>query len=355
MADGIEFIEGFEGDSASYVWEAMNLTRSSDHARSGSYGIGKTGLGLSRAESPVWSPLPSMIVGMAFRNRESVLDSDNNFLEFRRPGDVALFRMGLNAQKAIYVDSGNTTATIARRAYSSRTLDDNAWYYIEVCVAMDATAGQITVQLNGPEGPVGSTGAEIIEVTCPTGDPAANFGGFNQFHVGTLSGVLNAERDFSFDDFYVRSGSEGFLGDHAVINFGLEDDRAVDFVRSSGSKNYEMVDETTPDDDTTYNETDEDGSEDIFEVGDTAFEGTIKAVQVVVRARKTQTQIWTIEPLIDLAGDTDYGPAYYVPFPNYETLPPAVFGTAPGGLAWTVARLNAIGVGYRAQSPLAGS
>jgi hypothetical protein len=206
------------------------------------------------------------------------------------------------------------------------------------------------VQLNGAAGAVGSASGEIMDVsgirTVRPDTPTAAMS-YNQFHCGVLSGFLSDNRNFSFDDFYVREMSDGFLGDQRVITIDLEDDRAVDFTRLSGAKNYLMVNEIAPDEDATYNASDEDEAEDVFEIADSALAGTIHAVQLVARARKTQTQVWKLQTLLDLGGVKSYGSEWYIGFPDYETLPPDVYGDAPGETGWTLEQLNAIGVGYR--------
>jgi len=354
MSDGIHFLEGFEGDEDSLVWEAMGLIRDGDFARSGDFGIGHSGLGFSRSESPLFPPTTGVIVGFAFRYRQSGFGGTIPLFELRGPGDVPHMLLNLDAQSLLSVYSHNAAGELVPRAYSTRQLDENAFYYLEVAVSLHATAGRIVVQLNGGPGAVGETGGEIIDIsgirTVKPGlaDPQLFY---NQFHVGVMGGFSNESRDFSFDDFYVRDIEDGFLGDQAVIALALEDDRAVAFTRLSGPKNYQMLDEIAPDEDTTYNESDVDEAEDVFEVADSTFAGTIHAVQLVARAKKTQSQVWTLKTLLDLGGVKSYGTEYYLSYPDYETLAPDVFGDAPGETGWTLAQLNAIGVGYRAETP----
>jgi len=355
MSDGFKFIEGFEGDSLSLVWTsiipdsspfASPIGRNAAFARTGSYGIGLTGLGLAAAASPIWDALPEMAVGFAFRWNEPTGGGNIGFLHFRGPGDLTYVTLSLNGQRCLVLTSGAHGAQEVR-AVSTFQLDAGAWYYIEVHALCHASAGTVIVQVNGPAGIPGSTGAEVISVsgvrTCSDGAT-----GYNQIALGVLSGFLNEDRNFSFDDIYVRDGAEGFVGDQAVFLVDLEDDRAVAWTRLSGAKNYLMVNEVAPDDDTTYNETDVDGAEDVFEIGDQIFTGTIHCVQLVARVRKTETQAWQLETLLDLGGTKSYSATRFLPYPNYETRPPDVFGDAPGQTGWTLQQLNDVGVGYRA-------
>jgi hypothetical protein len=207
------------------------------------------------------------------------------------------------------------------------------------------------VQVNGDgEGTPGSTGAEVLDISgINTGAVTTGLEGYNQFALGRMGGNLGVTIDLSFDDVYCRDATEGgFIGDNAVYLLDLEDDRSVEFTRLSGAKNYLMVNETAPDDDTTYNETSTSGHEDVFEVGDVAFPGVIHCVQLVARQRKTETEAWTLQTLLDLAGTKSYAGERYLPYDQYETRPPDVYGDAPGDTGWTLAQLNAIGVGYRA-------
>jgi len=366
MSAGIYFIEGFEGDDYSLVWETVGMTKSSDHARTGDNGIGHAALGYARSESPLFPATTGICIGFAFRNRPdlpgdpgaAVWGGQIPILQIRGPTDLTHVVLMFDAQHLLSVWTYNGAGELTVRGVGSRQLDDNAFYYVEIAAIAHATAGRIVVQINGPGGPLGVDASTDIDVSgIPTLAPGATgpVAFYNQFHVGVMGGFLNEARNMSFDDFYDRDAAEGFLGDQQVYLRDLEDDRSVDFIRLSGPKNYLMVNELAPDEDTTENETDIDGAEDIFEIADTVFTGPIHCVQLVARAKKTQTQIWTLECLIELAGVKAYGPAYYLSHPDYETLPPVVFGTAPGDLPWNAARLNALGVGYRALAPAGGS
>lgn len=350
MAAGdFTFFEGFEGDAQSYVFETMQLTRDGEFARTADFGIGWEGTGNVVASSPVIPQTTELVAGCAFK-WTSVANGTFSLMSLHSPGDFLGVRVGISTQRLLYIETPDGAGAYVVRQLSEFALDLDAWYFIEVYALAHATDGVVTVQVNGPQGTQNTTGAEVMHVEgVRTLHPLAWFANYNQVSWGVMAGTPSEDHHCAFDDVYTREGDE-FAGDCATVLQALEDDRDVEFTRSSGAKNFEMVDEVDPDEDGTYNATDVD-AQDILEVGDAAFTGQILALQLVGRYRKTNTQVWTVELAIDLAGVFDYGPPRFIPYPDYETSPPAVFNTAPGSLAWTIARLNAIGVGYRALTP----
>lgn len=359
MSEGIHFIEGFEGDTTALVWERMSMTLSSDHARSGVVGGGAVGGGTKFGQSPLFPPTLGIACGFAFRNNGDAWSGNVVLCQVRGPTNVLHALVGISTQRVLTVETPDAGGSLQLRAVGTRQLDDGAWYYIECGFVGHATNGRVVVQINGPGGTPGEganlaatdidvTGIPTLRVGSPTVPAVARF--YNQAWIG-VSSIETGEVNMSFDDVYIRELDEGFLGDMEVLLVDLEDDRSIDFTRSSGSKNYLMVNETEPDEDGTYNDTETSGDEDVFEIADSGFTGEIHCVQLVARAKKTETEVWSLNTLIDLAGVKSYGAERYLSMPDYETLPPDVFGTAPGDLPWTVARLNALGVGYRAQNP----
>lgn len=361
MAEGLRFFDGFETDSTQSVWEADGLVRSTIHKRSGVYGVGWADLGLPRNQSPLCVPTTAYIVGMAFRNRIDPLDvfagiwgGNVPILEIRGPGDQFHVQLVLDSQNLLSVWTQDEAGGWTARAYSTRQLDDFAFYYLEMaCYAHDSN-GRVVVQLNGQGGPVGVSPATIIDVsgirTLRIGIPSVQKS-YNQFHVGVLSGFLNEGRIFSFDDFYTRDANvvNEFLGDVEVVGTQLEDDFTVQWIRNSLTKNYLTLIEDPPDEDTTFVETDV-AAKDLYEVQNSSFSGVIHAVQVVSRAKKTSTEIWRFHNLIHVGGLELNGPDLYMAYPLYETFPPDVFGHQPNGSDWTLGAFNAMKVGIYAES-----
>ena len=350
MSDGILFFDGFEGDTTASVWQGIDggflQTDMIDPqwARTGGYGYGFVGGGIGGAQSCLWTPTDYIIIGFAFLwHGQGGGTQGDPIMQLRGPGDVVHVGLNFNTQNVFgfLKPDGNML-------WSVRTLDADAWYYIELRAKIHNTTGSVELWING--------GADIAVTGLDTaggGDPNSWF--VNQFHVGRLGGYLAGQgpTHYQYDDFYVMNANvtPTPLGDSEVLGYALQDDASVMFSRSSGSKNYQLVDDTTPDEDATYVYSDVDNAEDYYVVGDTSYLGTIHAVQLVIRCRKTATQIWTIQGAIELTGTKSYGIQRYMAYPNYETLQPYVFGDAPGSTGWTVGQFNAMTVGFRIQTP----
>jgi len=350
MADGVLFIEGWETDTTASVWEDVsgmfgqaNIIHS-DHARTGAYGYGVVGSGYAQAQSPLWVPTNFITLGFAFRWKgQGGGTTGDGIFELRGPGDVVHVTGYFNTQNVWGLKRPDGTFI-----WSTRTLDYNAWYYIEVQTFIHNSVGSMALRING--GP----DISVTGVDTAGGSQASNWY-CNQIFLGRFDGFLAGQgpTDYAFDDIYVRDANvnAGFFGDVEVLGLGLEDDSVIQFSRSGGTKNYENVDDPTPDEDATYVFTNVDGHQDLYVVADSVFAGTIHAVQLVARTRKTATQIWTINTAIKLGVTTSYGTTRYMAYPTYETLQPDVFGDAPGSSGWTLSQLNAMVVGFKVNTP----
>lgn len=96
-----------------------------------------------------------------------------------------------------------------------------------------------------------------------------------------------------FDDLFVWEGAGGgvddFIGDHGVDTGYASADTAVsDWTRNTGSNDFEMIDDTTPDDDATYVEATTPGDTSDYEITALPAEvSAVTAVQTVGLLRKT--------------------------------------------------------------------
>lgn len=136
-----------------------------------------------------------------------------------------------------------------------------------------------------------------------------------QLFVGTwhaVAGLAHYDDFFLFDD--TGSVNNDFptgdvRGQYLPVNAAGD---SAQYTRSGGSANYEMVDETNSDGDTTYNESITPGHVDLLNVGPLASAGTILGVGVVGTDRKTNSGPRTTRHKIRFgSGPTTVdGPAY---------------------------------------------
>lgn len=154
-------------------------------------------------------------------------------------GDQILLR---NNNTYLEVEDGGGT----QLGISSTPMDNTVWQQIEMKVYLHASAGTVTVKLNG-ETVIEETGLDTHYQTDATVD-RVRFG----YQVG------NARQGFSDIIVMDDSGSycNDFLGVRMVqLRMPTGDGTYSQFDPSNNNNNnFEMVDDTTPDDDNTYNE-----------------------------------------------------------------------------------------------------
>jgi hypothetical protein len=208
----------------------------------------------------------------------------------------------------------------------------------------------------------GTGGSSVVKVNnntllTLTGVNTSNTGTstWNAIWLGTynfdLSGNFVAQY-LNYDDFYCldTSGSgiyTDFLGDvsaywHPVTGAGAN----TGFTPSTGA-NWQNVDDTAPDGDSTCNTATAPGQKDTFVLTDLIPTGAqILCVQHVMSNKKTGAGLCTIGPVIRHSGTDNVGAS---PGPStayaFQTTP---YITNPGtGVAWTESGFNAIEIGYQ--------
>jgi len=95
------------------------------------------------------------------------------------------------------------------------------------------------------------------------------------------------------DDFYLLDLTEGtyrhnddFLGDVSIKYLAPTGDASLQWDRSSGTANFDMVKEDDPDDDATYVSTDVVDERDLYDFPSVSSGATIYGVQAVIAAKK---------------------------------------------------------------------
>ncbi|HMU15804.1 MAG TPA: hypothetical protein PKC95_00035 [Thauera aminoaromatica] len=177
------------------------------------------------------------------------------------------------------------------------------WYYLEILATISDTVGVVTVKLDG------------TTIITATGSPAAL-----DTRNGGTSGVIDniavgsaSANDTDFDDLVIlnTSGSRNnsFLGDVRIDCYRPNGNGASSqFDGSDGNStdNYLLVDDTAPDDDTTYVESATVNDVDSYTFGNMSHTpATIKAVQLVALCTKADAGSRSMK-LVTRRSGTDY-------------------------------------------------
>ena len=141
---------------------------------------------------------------------------------------------------------------------------------------------------------------------------------------------------------------QGFLGDCRVdARYPTAEGASSAWTPVSGTDNALMIDETAPDDDTTYVSTPTIGATDTHVVQDAPVAGALfYGAQLVISQKKTDSGTCAIAPVVRHGG-TDYAGTATNPGTTYA------YGVTPYGVnpgtsaAWTEAEFNAAEFGYR--------
>jgi len=244
-------------------------------------GIGALALN-SFTESILWSyggaiTSNKCVVGFAFRC-SALPSAASTILQVAVPG-------GNYQVKIQLLPAGNirfVTAAVVEDSTAQLVID--TWYHIELeFECANSTASECYVAIDG-----------VVDITVATTSDTQSQAGATIGDISLESNSIGAAT-YYFDDFYVcdQEGSKNnsLLGD-SIVETVLPDGNGYnsDFDGSDGNQvdNFELVDEATPDDDTTYVEDDTVDGIDTFTFA--AMSGspiTIHGVAVNMQAKKT--------------------------------------------------------------------
>lgn len=225
---------------------------------------------------------------------------------------------------------------------SSSVKISGEWYYHEVRLVVDQVAGSCQFKID-----------EVSETSVSNIDTAlASFStsGVDTIWLGESAGISLTQR---FDDVYILDSSGSapnntFLGDVVVETlFPSGAGATTNFTPSTGS-NFQNVDDTNHDGDTTYNSASTVGNRDTFAttnlVGTSA---TIYGLQTNIVARTSTLGVRSISDVVVSTGTFDGDNfALSANYENYRTLKPLNPNTSA---AWTVSEVNAAEFGYEIQ------
>lgn len=276
-------------------------------------------------------------------------------------GTIQVIR-GANAysHSAAFTGGGNSVRALRPRdtadilCTASIALSTASYYYLELVFDIDSSSGAVELFIDS----VSRASATGVD-TDPAG--TGTWGAFSpgrvQQHGDT---AMNAATYLDFDDFYVLDTSgatcNARLGDQRIqANFPSTDAVAVGtnqgWTPSTGTDHGDMVDDTTPDDDSTYISGVTAGLRDTFNypaIGTLA--GTITAVSVLPCAKKDDSGLKELETVVRSGGSNYDGTAQSVSTESYRYYPQIYEVNPATGVPFTVAGLNAAEFGVKVQT-----
>jgi len=267
----------------------------------------------------------TLYMGIAFRTTTAT--SNTTLFKFRESTTVHI-DVRLDSSNRLQITRNGTTLATA-----SAGLAANIWYYLQIKVVIHDTTGEYEILVNGSVGTLGVTG---------TGADTRNGGSgvIDNVNIGNSAGI-----NVDIDDLYLYDG--GYAGEINIQTvYPTGAGNSAQFTPNTGS-NWQNVDDSTPDDDSTYNSSGTAGHRDLFATGDVpSTSGSILAVVANGYARKDDAGTREIK-LTTRIGSTNYdsatnpitsGYAYYRH--QWDTDP----STAA---AWVRADLNGAEFGYK--------
>jgi hypothetical protein len=251
-------------------------------------------------------------------------------------------RSGATVQASVKFDASGFavaqrgTATVLGTA-TTGALSASVYAFIEIKVVVHPSTGSFIVRVNE---------AEVLNLT-----------GVNTAASGSAAwdvvALIGSTGNPLYDDFYVLDGSgaaplNNLIGDCRVdARYPNNNGAHLQWTPTGDVNRWQCVDETAPDDDTTYNSTATVNDTDTHAVQDApVVGGTLYGVQLCLSMKKTAPGTCSIAPVVRSASTTYAGTATNPTTSYAYACTP--YGTDPGtGAAWTEAGFNAAEFGYR--------
>lgn len=244
---------------------------------------------------------------MKYSSQSPEASTSYPFIRLYDEGGTDQIKILLNASHGFNAYRNNTLLGSS----SDNVIRSLFWEYIEIKVTISATVGEVTMRVNG---------TQVLNLTSQNTKNGTDYIRDIRFnHIWSSIQVL-------IDDFYVDDAQ--FHGDCRVKIFMPDSDgNSSDFTRSTGSNDYECVDETFLNEDTDYIYSSTLNHKSIFGIT-TGAVGTVVGIQVNNVIRDDAAGSRKITPIIrsnltDYSGtETDQIPANYKVFHEvWETDP----------------------------------
>lgn len=282
-------LDGFEYSTSGSTytgkfWPIDNWQITTDYVRTGN----QSAYALTSAGWSVANKV-TLIVGFALYNISDV--NSDRIISFYE-GATEQCYLFINSSFILEFKRGDGTIL----ATGTTVLQADVWYYIEVKVTINNSTGAVEVRLNG------SGSAELSASGVDT----------QQSSNAYITKTKHMNRtDYRWDDIYIcddqGSDNNDFLGDCGVDGFiANAAGDSTQWTPSTGS-NYQNVDETQPDDDSTYNYSSTAAQLDLYNIPAANIAGTIFGIQLSNYMRKDDAGARTVKNAIKIGSTTDYG------------------------------------------------
>jgi hypothetical protein len=346
----LEFIAGFEHAltanlGVGYFTLNSSLSISTTQARTGTRALSgsagyvyKTGL----------SNEAFRVVGLGWRTTDVTLASRVIIaLSDGVPSTAANVQVGMTVNidgsvsavrgRAVQAPSG--TGTVLGTS-APGVLISNTWHYIELSATIHSSAGTVDVHIDG---------INVLSLTSQNTQSTANAYA-NAFGIGA-SGNSNVSYH---DDVYCLGGTGGVrttrIGPCRVTGIvaSIGDGSVAQFTPLSASDNGAMVDDATPDDDSTYNSSGTIGFIDTYNFAAIGYTGTVHGLMVRNDCRSDSGAAGIRN--VTRIGSTNYFSSVfalstsYVMYTNLRETSPAT------STAWTIAEIDAAEFGVEHNS-----
>ncbi len=271
----------------------------------------------------------SVGVGFAFYMDELPnADDDVGLMVFRNAGASVQCRLTINPTGTVAL----YTSTSTKQAESGIVIAPGQWYHIEAYFVPNGSSSSMEVRLN-------ETTLFTKSPFTITGTPS-NETSIVSFDLGVTVTYWYIDDLYAWD----TSGSynNNFIGDKRIATLYPDGDTVeADWTPNSGGTGYTQIDETTPDNDTTYitSSTVGDISEFNFQAMPTGAVG-ISALQVITNARKTDAG--TADMRTDIVSNVSSTSGVTKTLTTAYGMRNDIFETDPNtGALWTKAGLDA--------------
>ena len=328
----LRFIDGFDHyNSATQKWTALGGAAPTFSSSGTRFGVGQYITGGTPYKG--LDNQATWIVGVAFR--VNALGPTNSIILLRDAGTAQLSVYSNTSGNLVVYRGGTIIATS-----TSSVLSVDVWYYLEFKATINNTTGAYEVRLNG------STVTGLSATGVNTRQTANNYANEIMLSQGNASGNR-------FDDLYVcdSSGSTNndFLGDVRVDTImPTADGSATDFTPSTGTDNYAMVDDATPDSDSTYVSSSTVNHTDLYTFADLqSLTGSIFGIQTVLWGRKDDAGVRSVAPAIKTGATTAVGDDFALAASYSYNLQVMETNPANSDAAWTISDVNNSEFGFR--------